>query len=278
VVPTRSEKIQAHAEHLLDLFVGLRTTFAMLEPILCDQVVVARWGAGKRASGLRVITNRLLNACVLDIAKIALDKDDRTPSVVTLVQALDDPLLLAEMRESYAIWNLAPTSAEDPDVIRMLQKIERREEEERRAKFDAHVNDVRARWKALGSSQALSSFARMRDKFIAHSELWHNGTKYEPRDISTLGLKLGDVRTVITELQTLVDLLTLIYRNSSFAFDELDQQVISTRDIFWAVHSEAPMNTPGAHSNLSDQEVVASEAGSAEVVSTPESEPSETGL
>jgi hypothetical protein len=267
--PSRREKLQAHAEHLLDLFVGLRSTFAMLEPILFDRDVVSRWGTGKRGSGLRVITNRLLNACVLDIAKIALDKDERTPSVSALVQALDEPLLLNELRESYSIWNLPLADDEDPEVIQLLQRVERREEDERRAKFDAHLSDVRRGWNSLESSPALSSFAKMRDKFIAHSELWHNGTRYEPRDISTLGLKLGDVRTVINELQTLVDLITLIYRNSSFAFDELDQQVTATRDAFWAAHAEgATPGNSGGHSM---------EAGHA-VIASPEPEPIADGL
>lgn len=158
------------------------------------------------------------------------------------VEALEEPAVLAELRELYARWNLAPTSGEDPAVIQLLQEAERREEEDRRAKFDVRVRDVRAGWTALEKSGALFSFAKMRDKFIAHSELWHNGTKYLPLDVATLGLKLGDVRTVMEELQATVDLLTLIYRNSSFAFDDLDQQASSTRDMFWAAHSGGATN------------------------------------
>lgn len=138
-MPRRKPKLKAHAEHLLDLFLGLRGRFAMLEPMLFDRSVIDQWGSGKRAHGFRILANTLLHTCILDIAKIALDKDKRTPSVAQLVAALEDPAMVAELREEFAIWNLAPISGEDPDVIALLQAAERREEDQRRTQFDELV-------------------------------------------------------------------------------------------------------------------------------------------
>jgi hypothetical protein len=231
--PSQREKAQGHAEHLLDLFIGLRGTYAMLEPLLFDRDVVARWGSGKRAHGFNLLTLNLLHSCVLGIAKIALDNDARTPSVWKLVSSLDHRALVEELREEYALWHLAPTSGEEPEVIDLVQRAERREEAERRVQFNGLVAETRLKWLELQESKALASFVTMRDKLIAHSELLHDGTKYRAVDVRSLGLKFGDLRSVIDALQTLVDRLTLIYRRASFAFDGLDKQLKGARDHFW---------------------------------------------
>jgi hypothetical protein len=232
--PTRREKLQAHAEHLLDAFLGLRGTFAMLEPILFERSVVELWGAGKRAQGLHVLTTALFQSCVLAIAKITRDNDERSPSVMKLVTALDADSLAAELREAFAIWNLAPISDYDSNVLALLQTAERREEQKRRIEFDALVQDLRSGWASLGVSPAMKSFGVIRDKLIAHNELWHDGLTYRPLDISTLGLKWSDLRAVINDLQTLIAQITLVYRNTSFAFDALDKQLAAAKTQFWS--------------------------------------------
>lgn len=206
----------------------------MVEPILFDHVVIDRWGSGKRAHGLRLLTTTLVQSCVLGIAKIALDKDERTPSVSKLVAALDNDRMIGELREEFAIWHLAPTSGHDPQVIAMLQKMERREEEERRAQFDAHVKQLRADWSELSASATLTSFGIMRDKLVAHNEIWHDGEKYRPAAITSLGLKFGDLRAVIMSLQQLIYLINLVYRNASFDFDMLDKQLDDAKNHFWS--------------------------------------------
>ena len=225
--------MQAHAEHLLDLFLGLRGTYAMLDPILFDRVVIDRWGSGKKGPGLQILINALLQACVLGIAKIALDDDPRTPSISKLVAALEDSGLAAELRHAYAVWRLPPTDEDRPEVRAILKKMEQDEEQKRREQFDELVGKMRTGWDQLRDSPSLAGFSKMRDKLIAHSELWHDGKTYRPLDVASLGLKFGDLREVITRLETLVDQINLIYRNSSFAFDALDEQLTATKNHFW---------------------------------------------
>lgn len=231
--PTRRDKLRAHAEQILDAFLGLRSTFAMLEPALFDRTVIDRWEAGYRARGLHLITSALLQWCVLEITKIALDKDKRTPSVSKLVDALEGPIV-AELREKFAVWFIAPHTDEKPEVIALLQKMERQEEYDRRQRFDCHIDELRSGWINLRDSPQLTSIGTMRDKLIAHRELWHDGEKYQPLDTSSLGLKFSDLRTVIDQLGLLVELINLVYRNASFDFDDLDRQLASTAGAFWS--------------------------------------------
>jgi hypothetical protein len=205
----------------------------MLEPILFDEATIGRWGSGKRAHGLRLLTTTLVQSCVLGIAKIALDKDERTPSISKLVAALADERMVDGLREEFAIWHLAPTTGDDAEVIALLQKMERREEEERRAQFNRHLAELLAGWSELSASAPLKSFGIMRNKLVAHSEIWHDGEKYRPVDITSLGLKFADLRTVITSLQRLIDLINLIYRNASFDFEMLDKQLNEAKNQFW---------------------------------------------
>jgi len=233
-MPSRKEKLAAHAEHVLDQFIGLRGKFAVLEPMLFDTVVAGVWGNGKKAQAFATLRNTMVNGCVLDIVNIALDRDERTPNVGKLVAALDDVALIAELREEFAIWKLPPTGVSDPAILRLLRAGEQREEAERSKKFDEFVEAARTGWKELCASPALSSFGTMRDKLIAHSELWHDQGQYRPRDVSTLGLKFGDLGTTIERLEPLVDRLTLIYRNSSYDFATLKAQLLHGRDAFWS--------------------------------------------
>jgi len=231
--PSRRDKAVAHANRLLDDLIGLRTTYAFLRPILFDQETIAAWGGGRRAYGLNVIKTTLLEWCVLEIAKIALDQDDRTPSLRRLDQTLDDPQVLDELREEYAVHALVPMGTDDPEVLALVAKAEQRDEANRRIEFDQLVARLRTRWTELSASNTLAAFGTMRDKVVAHSELQYDGTKYAPLDIASLGLQYGDLRKVIVELDALVDLVNLVFRGANYDFDGHDKQLAGASAVFW---------------------------------------------
>jgi hypothetical protein len=74
-----------------------------------------------------------------------------------------------------------------------------------------------------------------RDKLIAHADLHHEDGNYRLFDLSELGLKWGDVDTLVAELQWIVDTITLLVREASFAFDTLDEQILEASERFWAL-------------------------------------------
>lgn len=234
-MPTRSEKAAGHAAHMLDAFLRLRETYAMLEPVLFDGEVVGRWGAGPRARGRQILINTLLYSSVLEAAKIALDSDPRAPSLANLDQVLDDARAVETLREAYAVWNLhVAMQDEDAEVAKILEASERRDEAERRQQFDRLVAEFRARWATLKVSTALASFRIMRDKLIAHTEVRHEEGKYAVLNVATLKLKYGDLGAVVRDLEPLVNLATLIFRAVSFDFVDLDDQLGRSSRAFWA--------------------------------------------
>jgi hypothetical protein len=98
-VPSRTQKYQAHAEHLLDSFIALRQRYAMLEPMLVDRSVAKTRGAGARQPGFKILRLSLFLTCAQDIAKLSLDADARTPSIRNIAAALDDLSLLRDLED-----------------------------------------------------------------------------------------------------------------------------------------------------------------------------------
>ena len=80
-MPTQIERLEAHAAHLLDAFIQLRERYALLEPMLFGETV-SKGGSGKQGRGFSILKHSLFLSCSQDIAKLTLDDDNRTPSLV----------------------------------------------------------------------------------------------------------------------------------------------------------------------------------------------------
>ncbi|MCH7683334.1 MAG: hypothetical protein IIB35_06390 [Gemmatimonadetes bacterium] len=232
MTPSRLEKLQAHASRLLDLFIEAKEKHALLSPMLNDDVRQL-FGKGGRARGFGMLQNTLGMACVLDLAKLAADTDERTPSIKRLVAALEDEPLCSQLRETFAVLSLVPKSGYSRDVLRILEESERKDEHLRRHRFDELVRDLRERWDRTERSPTLAAFLALRDKYLAHNELHHDGDQYKPLDVSGLGLKWSDIAALVAEFDAQVDAINLIYRGASFAFDMLEEQVTRAAKDFW---------------------------------------------
>ena len=234
-MPTQIERLEGLASHLLDGFLQLRERYAFLDPMIFDKDVVSKKGSVKQARGFRTLRHSLFLTCVQDIAKYTTDTDKRTPSIRNIVEALEDSTLLAELKERYAIWRLPPPEEEtDPAIIEALRRIEMREQAERRVQFDEHYRELRASWEKLSSMEALEGFRTIRDKLTAHTEIRFVADKYQPIDIGELGIKWGDLKTLMSEMQVCVELIGLIVRNAGFAWEMLDEQLSEASRGFWS--------------------------------------------
>lgn len=87
-------KVSAHVETLLDLMLDAWGKWALLEPILKDRTTIAAWGGGKRGRALDGIRRSLMHVCILDIAHVAFEPDDRSPSVEKVLHDIANPSTL----------------------------------------------------------------------------------------------------------------------------------------------------------------------------------------
>lgn len=235
-MPTQTEKLEAHASHLLDAFIQLRQRYAILDPMLFDKTVVETNGSGQKARGFSVLKHSLFLSCAQDIAKLTLDDDSRTPSLSNHIQALTDEALRHTLRERFAIWKILLAEDEtDPEILEALRRMELREEAQRRTQFDELYCEATALWADLSTSQTIKSFKTIRDKVSAHTEVRLVADKYQFVDIGTLGIKWGDIKATVGQMQRLVEIIGLLIRNAGFAWDSLDDQLTRASEGFWSV-------------------------------------------
>lgn len=239
-MPSQIEKLEAHAGHLLDAFIGLREKYAMLEPMLFDPDTTRNRGARDQARGFQILRSSLFLSCVQDIAKLTLDADKRTPSIRNLVGALDESAVVAELEDRYAIWVIPSVEEEsDPEIAAALKRMDERERVERREQFREHLAELRDLWTKLSTAPAMTGFLTVRDKVSAHTEVRFVADKYQLVDIGTLGIKWRDLRESIESMQRLVELIGLTVRNAGFAWDSLDHQLSKASKSFWGVSADA---------------------------------------
>ena len=136
-MPSQFEKLEAHASHLLDGFLRLRERYAFLDPMLFSEEVANRRGSGRQARGFITLRHSLFLSCAQDIAKLALDKDPRTPSIRNLIESVQVQSTADELRDRFAVWVLPSIEVEtDPEIIAALERIELGEQKARRLQFD----------------------------------------------------------------------------------------------------------------------------------------------
>ena len=239
-MPSQTARLEALASHLLDGFLQLRQRYALLEPMLFNPDVVKARGSGRQARGFLTLRYSLFLNCVQDVAKYTLDKDHRAPSIYNIVSQLEDSSLLTSLKERYARWQIPLAEEEsDPEVIEAIGRMEAREELERAAAFESHYQALLRSWNNLSSMPSVNAFKAIRDKITSHTEVRFVADKYQPVDIGKLGVKWGDLKDAILEMQESVEMIGLIVRNAGFAWDMFERQLIEAANGFWI---QEPLN------------------------------------
>ncbi|MFZ5658755.1 MAG: hypothetical protein ACOY5C_02735 [Pseudomonadota bacterium] len=230
----RIRKCEGHTEHLLDLFLRTKEVYAFLEPMLFDQNVVSAFGAGHKVVGFETIRYSLFYTCVQNLAKIKSDNDDHSPSIKGIMSALEDDCLRAHLREKYSIWYIQ-IDHHSEDIQKQIRMTEPDKEQERRNQFDEIYIKLLGTWNSLQESAAFNAFKIIRDKLTAHSQLKLVGDEYKLTDLGELGLKWGDLKATLQEVQVIVDSLNLLVRNTSFDFSGKERQLQKSSLAFWNV-------------------------------------------
>ena len=238
-------KLEAHASHLLTAFIQLRERYSLLHPMLFTPHVPVQYGSYRQARGFAILKNSLFLSCCQDIAKLSTDKFEHTPSIKKLMAALQDDSLREQWRAEYCVDRIPCANPDhEPEVVEALRSMAVEEVKRRRDEFDKKYIDALALWQTLSTSPALQGFRTIRDKVSAHTEVRFVDEEYQLVDISVLGVKWGDLKSTIAQMQELVELIGLLVRCSSFAWESLDQMLTKAGEDFWiaapAIAASAP--------------------------------------
>ena len=211
------KKAKGHTDHLLGCLIGLRNKYALLRPMIFDPKVIEQWGSREKTYAFELLRHSLYQECVQDIVKLSFDKDCHTPSIIKIVDWLQDIKVLKILREAYKSIHMPIDKQKDESLKNGLRVIQEREMEEHRQEFDSRYEEILKKWEDFQRSSWIRGFRIIRDKITAHLELKLINDKYQFTDISTLGLKWGDVGTAIDCLEQIVLKLNMIIRNASFS-------------------------------------------------------------
>ncbi len=190
-MPSDIEKLEAHAEHLLDGFITLRERYAILRPMLHDKDVVKNKGSKKQYRGFIIIRNVLFLSCCQAIANLCFDKDVRCPSISQTISKLENNTLRGKLKKKYSEWTVPSIGEHEPEIIELLRLMEENERLEREVIFDEKYNELLALWTSFSTSKSLQSLEKIRNKVAAHTDISLIDGKYKLFDISSLDLKVG---------------------------------------------------------------------------------------
>lgn len=229
------EKLEAHAEHLLDGFITLRERYAMLRPMLHDKDVVKNKGSKKQYRGFIIIRNALFLSCCQAIANLCFDKDLRCPSIYQTIVKLENNTLRDKFKKKYSDWTVPIIGEHEPEVLEILKLVEENEKIERAVAFDSHFQKLLMLWAAFSTSKSAHSLEKIRNKVAAHTDISLIDGNYKLFDISSLDLKWDDIKETITNMQAIIDLINLVVRNSGYHWESLDEILCETVNDYWGI-------------------------------------------
>ncbi|MBW2477269.1 MAG: hypothetical protein JRE63_08120, partial [Deltaproteobacteria bacterium] len=199
------ERLKSSAGHLLDAFLILRQTYAILEPMVLDENAFKLRGSGKQATGFKILRNVLSLSCAQDIAKLTLDADNRTPSIINFVTSLQCSSLREDLRKQFRGWQVPRYDKEtDPAIIDALNQMEVRSQRDRSKDFDRLYSELEERWILLSECRSMGCFLTIKDKLTAHKEVCPVADKYQFVDVESLGLLWVDLKYAIDQMQRIV--------------------------------------------------------------------------
>ncbi|MEM7612131.1 MAG: hypothetical protein AAF270_10650 [Pseudomonadota bacterium] len=239
-MPNQIEKLRAHTAHVLDLAIVLRERYAMLDPLVFDEAVVTAFGSTDRAHGFRILRVSMFLSCAQEIAKICLDRYSSSPSIQSIFETLEDTTVREVLCGDYSTREALFEHKElEPEVKTALRRSHEVERQRLQREFKERYDEALGLWTDFRASKVLASFSTVRNKVSAHADLRFTDGAYRPIDIGELGLKWGDLKHSIRCIQDMVELLNIIVRSASFAWDMLDEQLHAASSQFWRLANDA---------------------------------------
>jgi hypothetical protein len=227
-------KIQAHASALLDLHLRLAEKNALLQKLVFDQELSKHLSGKRSQHGLATLQHTLYLSCAQDIAKIVFDRAHRTPSLSNILHTLKDEQIRKQLETNFSVWSEPDYRCyKDPAIVEALKRIVLREAEERLGQFSQLLGELEASGAGIFSSPTFSAFKTVRDKITAHTEIKLVADKYIPIALEPLSLKWGDINICVDQLERPIELVGLVVRNTSFAWDGFHSQLENNVASVW---------------------------------------------
>lgn len=242
----RLNKVAGYATVLADRYLSARLKLAILDGLL-DGTIAKRVDNSYGAHAYNALSLTLLLDLVRDLCVLALDENERAPSIVNVWQLMLSQELRDALRDKAARPHHRETvHAENvpPALLTAVQDRFRCEDIQRKQQsFDETYARAAANIKTILKSDIAKSFKTARDKVIAHYEM--RGGKAGPvlYDVRETGLTWGSPREFTNLIERTIWDLVLLATWGSYdegGFEEMHRRYAND---FWArVQGIAPAN------------------------------------
>jgi hypothetical protein len=218
-------KLEAHVETILDLLLDAEAKWAVLHPILVNRPLIGVVGGGYRARGLDIVRRALMQSCVQDIAQIAFDPYDGSPSISKVIADLGDPSTVKLLRKKYLNIYVGPKTDPAYSDKRLSDAT---------SKFENALKVAQIQWKELSTSPELKAFKKFRDMQLAHVELSYSNGKYHRLNVSKLGIKWKDIGLTLLRLESTIMALNTVVRGAWINMADSREQFEQNSSMFWS--------------------------------------------
>ncbi|HEY1768885.1 MAG TPA: hypothetical protein VGG02_01350 [Chthoniobacterales bacterium] len=214
-------KLEAQVDALEELTLRAFNRYLFLAPMLTSGELASRMNDERNGNLFVQLRGWLYWGLVQELAKICLDRDEKSPCISSIRSNLaDTPGLLNFLEQKYT------------NNIHGIGSVE-----ELRCEFQREYGKFDTKAQQLLESNVVGGYKTIRDKLISHNELRKQGERYQFHDVAEENLKYGDERQVLETLRELVILLLLLVKNADTNWDSYLNTTENLVRRFWRIEA-----------------------------------------
>jgi hypothetical protein len=236
-VQAQIRKYKDFVDILAEELQALMESFELLRPIAEDPELLKRFQGNESFRGPLTIRRDLVRYCVLGIAKLVYDTDNKNPTLSVLIGALLDPNhdpIRSSLKEDFSVPPKFSEPAREAWKVEFWANDEKEEAVKLRKGFDQYLLELEGHRNWFVSHE--EEFLCFRDKLIAHLDTTLVGEKYSLRTAN--GPTWGVLKEAIQRLIAAAEILMDILHRRDGAFDQFLKLTRETASNFWSVASQ----------------------------------------
>lgn len=232
----RLEKARAYAEHAREEIQEALFLLAALEPLVRDQNILNPLRQTYAAHTLNLLQWTLFRTATINLCSGVLDRDERSGSIMTLMDMLESSDLVTAIRAERTRPHSAgrrPANIPPELWTAMEKEREERERAEAAAAFDDDLPKVRAAFKELSAGTLAKRLWDARRKVLAHGNVIFEQGKYRGSSPEDFGLKWGDAETFAADAAALIEQIFAALYGHHLKLNESREILADYSEDFW---------------------------------------------
>ena len=191
-----------------------------------------------------IIRDSLFIACMLDIANLGRDNDNRSLSLINIMNFFknNEKKIKEKLLEDIKNFKSAPSVQGSIPPESDIQRFDKNHRAEKINELNNNFAMFHSMYEDKSMQGKLSSFWIFRNKVAAHQDIYDKKGNLREFDISNLNLKYDDLTIAIEYLLDINKLLHQILKNKILYYDDLNKEVSDNANQFWQPFFNIPLH------------------------------------